>query len=1630
MMKISKDKRNIRYEYELDKLKKKKKDNILILNIINNKINYICYILKSDYRNILNDINYENKNSIETCFYYSKSYITFLLLYYPYIHNYIKCLRNNNLRIYKNFYKHILKLPNNFYTLIFKLKILDIIKENKCSLNSSNDINYINKNIQEFSSNNISNTFFENTNKTYSSNSYIDNNAGGVAAFHKNYSSSSQLVLNTPNFYDNFSKNNFIKILFSRIYKKKYHKSIIKILELVLFYHSLPSFSFSQNFFQKYHNNKRNSGLDRKQCKSNKNKHFKKLYFKTPFFKHVIVPTIYLNEDCKNVEVLAKKKLVKIKKKKIKNKKIKNKIKKNVAAKVEEENADYSLSENTGSDITEKSLSCLSNSEDEREVNEFLKKEFNYDINLNKNNESHDNIYFNNYNDQSEEIIPNDKNINDGQMNTSSVLSSTLNNENICTNKINIQNEYYKNENNNELNFSEHVVNNGENISSTREINNLQVNDISDNFLKFIYNYNKNNKSLKNAELIYGKYILDDIQSFILYRKNKEFNSNTKDNNNEKKKIYIHEIWKDLINFDDADDNKNTLIHKACLVSNINIIFILLNLNVNLIAYNDKSELPLHCTIYGTNKYIFLLLLHNTIEYIFFYYIQLFKDKNNEKKKKSINSQNIKKEAKTYTLNNYNSIININNEKKENHQNTIKNINEISDSSIPHHTCDKTDIISDDVENDKSVIRNSHIKNKQKYIYYIKNNFFYCKKINHKFICTVVKLYLSLFVKIIELGNYEFLKIMFNYNKQIFCYILQNQEMLYFLCSFARMYNSLNLFIKFCNDIFSFDIVKENKKNPKKRSNTEAAFIEKEINNNIKKIKSNITVDIDNIETENIVNHEEEALSKNESNELDSVSVKINEEENKNSIIKISQNSEKKKNDFINNYVIKKKTDKKNRIEIFYSHECAKHIFVPEPTDYPYMRNRIKNSIPENSTRLDVLISNKHGILKLNTFVNFKIKKIQRKATALDVLRVHDVSYIKMLLQKMKKLNYYNTNDKFDNFLEPSKKNIKNYLVLPEYYSESPNNDNIPDHIKMLKNNNIISSMYEGNPNSSTQHGDNNNPQFDSVGEDCENKKSGYNGGYGRELDSGINSSNNITEGKISSYNSSNVTTIQSPEKKMISKKYSSNNSIFKEKYDKLVLIDNDTFVNKHSFNCALNASGVVLNAVDYISSKNSKKNKKKIFCVVRPPGHHLGTFGAAQFNLSDEDKAAGSQGFCLLNNIAIGISYAKYKYEKYERIAIIDFDVHHGNGTEQIIRNIGLKKIKINDYIDIYSWKGWKDKNDKKNVFFSSIHAFDGYFYPGTGYDTVELEPYIINVTLKKNMDENDFLQLFHNNILIHLYHFKPDILFLSAGFDGHKLDYVNNGFVKKNTSTYFYLTNLIVSLQNKLHFPIISVLEGGYNTSNDMASVFSLSVLEHALSFYYNDISFLSRKKNKSITNTISKKCARKERKKNVLKFPYICLGKTKMEEMFKNYFAVFKEKTKETANLNLTNKVVEYHKYIKEYDRKENEMKKKMSKFLNKNKLYFQNILNDTNLLSTSINIKLPFESYFYQVLFLLKIKLKKKKCLKKKKQLFSQDVNQYFSILNNPSDIQNLKSVYIQQHPDTKFELNNLWNHLKN
>eukprot|EP00366_Plasmodium_knowlesi_P002644 XP_002260141.1 histone deactylase, putative [Plasmodium knowlesi strain H] len=1514
-MKITKEKRNIRFEYELDKMKKKKKDNILILNIINSKINYICYILKSDYRHMINDVSYENKCSLETCFYYCKAYITFLLLYYPYLHNYLKCLRSNNLRIYKNFYKYILNFPNNFCSLIFKLKILDELKK-KDALNSSNDY-YHGEGLYDG----------ENIPPTLASTDITP----------------AHLQITMVNFFDAFSKESYIKNLFSRIYVKKYHKRIFKILKIVLFYHSLPVFSFSPMFFRRYHRGKgkgrknifqvsAHEGKEKKKLLLRKRKDihnrlpFRRRYFKTPFFKHVEVPTIYMDDDDSITKLLVKKKLVKIRKKK----------------KSENKGEDAFLSDNSGSVSSEKSLSCLSDSEEEREVNAFLGKEVN---------------------------VPQEENAGMAAM-YSNVGACAM--EGGCDKETGTHEERIhfmestKNEHPSDVYIEE--KNNNLEASTPGKGHSSQRPCMKENFLEFVQYERRKNKSKKEMEYTYGNYVLKDIQKYL----KEEMKTDAK---MERKKIYLHQVWKYKVNFDERDDNENTLIHKACLVSNTKIIFLLLRLNVNLMIYNDKCELPVHCTLYNCDAYLFLLLLHNTVEYLFFFYLSAYRGGGRSTKrvssKKTIptkcpsNPVDPKEDDTTLKRE-------LEEEKEVQRKQTLLNEG-------------KTEGTGEECPTRKAKKRGSK---------YIKGGFFYHKKINSVFVTSVVKLYLSLMVKIIELGNFEFLKILYNYNKNIFCYILHRRDMCYFLCSFASMYNCMNVFLRQCDGILQCEScvgVRRKRKNDETTQGGKYAFTVR------KNRLSNEATQVEGAHNDDSVNKVEDA------HHVDSARTVTDAKRR------------------VRCFPVKKRIDRQNGVEIFYSSQCAKHIFVPEPSDHPYVRNKIKTNIPENSSRLDVLISDKHGILKLNTFVNFKLKKVERNATANDILRVHDISYLKMLLRRIKRcnLNEYDHVNMYDNFLENTKKNKKNYLALSLDDLNGSASFAMSDHMDILKSSEIISSVCEEEESEFMQSSNEVGNECFNIGVLSANKQEG------EGVVSTVKKNTKEDDREVEIPNRSVSPGMkENPGGNVQSKKWHSANS-GKEKVDKLILLDNDTFVNKHSFNCALNASGIVLEAVDYIYRK--RKKKKKIFCVVRPPGHHLGTYGAAQFNLTDEDRAAGSQGFCLLNNIAIGMAYAKYKYERFERIAVIDFDIHHGNGTEQIIRNLGLKKIRVNEYVDIYSWKGWKDKNDRKNVFFSSIHAFDGYFYPGTGNDTVELEPYIINVTLKKNMNEENFLELFHDNILIHLYHFRPNLLFLSAGFDGHKLDFVNNGFVKKNTSTYFHMTNLILCLQNKLRFPIISVLEGGYNTSSDMASVFSFSVLEHLLSFYYNDVLFTAtprarnlargaRMKNEHNRNSVSgMKSSTRLRRRGILKFPHICVGKKKMDTMFKKYFTLFKEKTKETENLNLTKCVRDYENYLKHFDEKQNGVKKKVNFFLSKHMKYFDSLLYQRRALHFCNlgNISLPFEAYFYQVMHHFKILLEEKEVAKMGAMDMSTNSKEFFSVLNNPSDLPDLDSAYVQR-----------------
>jgi acetoin utilization deacetylase AcuC-like enzyme len=193
---------------------------------------------------------------------------------------------------------------------------------------------------------------------------------------------------------------------------------------------------------------------------------------------------------------------------------------------------------------------------------------------------------------------------------------------------------------------------------------------------------------------------------------------------------------------------------------------------------------------------------------------------------------------------------------------------------------------------------------------------------------------------------------------------------------------------------------------------------------------------------------------------------------------------------------------------------------------------------------------------------------------------------------------------------------------------------------------------------------------------------------------------------------------------------------------------DVDTRVTSESFQSALHAAGAVIDAVDSVLQGLTQN----AFCCVRPPGHHVGPFGAVS---SEEDPSLTSNGFCLFNNVSIGAAYSKYMYSKLvQKVAILDFDVHHGNGTEAIVRNLRPTKLKMPlnlpmalGCLEYDSYKPWLSEDDAKNVLFISSHAYGreghGFFYPasGTACTGEDLFPGgVVNIPLQKATDSLTF--------------------------------------------------------------------------------------------------------------------------------------------------------------------------------------------------------------------------------------------------------------------------------------------------
>mmetsp|Transcript_19809 Transcript_19809/g.50321 ORF Transcript_19809/g.50321 Transcript_19809/m.50321 type:complete len:897 (-) Transcript_19809:145-2835(-) len=274
-----------------------------------------------------------------------------------------------------------------------------------------------------------------------------------------------------------------------------------------------------------------------------------------------------------------------------------------------------------------------------------------------------------------------------------------------------------------------------------------------------------------------------------------------------------------------------------------------------------------------------------------------------------------------------------------------------------------------------------------------------------------------------------------------------------------------------------------------------------------------------------------------------------------------------------------------------------------------------------------------------------------------------------------------------------------------------------------------------------------------------------------------------------------------------------------------------DTKVSAGSWEAARRAAGCVVQGVDLVCNDHCRN----AFCAVRPPGHHVGPAGAVDGDLDDDPD--GSQGFCLLNNIAIGAAYARCVYRNAVRkVAIVDFDVHHGNGTEAIIRNLGrtsrqvvIDEVWLKGSFSAPAYSGWVDPaSDEDSVFFASVHAYGNSVYPHSGADCDDARPRIVNLTMAPGEGSRKFRDLCSSNLLPKLKEFSPDLIFVSAGFDAHSKDTV--GMCALSTEDFAWITTQLVRIANACcHGRIVSVLEGGYNTVGGPFSALAQSVAAH---------------------------------------------------------------------------------------------------------------------------------------------------------------------------------------------------------
>lgn len=225
---------------------------------------------------------------------------------------------------------------------------------------------------------------------------------------------------------------------------------------------------------------------------------------------------------------------------------------------------------------------------------------------------------------------------------------------------------------------------------------------------------------------------------------------------------------------------------------------------------------------------------------------------------------------------------------------------------------------------------------------------------------------------------------------------------------------------------------------------------------------------------------------------------------------------------------------------------------------------------------------------------------------------------------------------------------------------------------------------------------------------------------------------------------------------------------------DQSIRIDGDTVMSPGSLEAVRRAVGAGLQSVDAVMTQD----KTNSFCAVRPPGHHA--------------EATVAMGFCIFNSVAVAAHYARDKYDA-ERIAVVDFDVHHGNGTQDIFK-------------------------DDPDLFYASSHQMP--LFPGSGARSETGVGNIVNAPLNAGDGSAHFREAWKDVVLPQLKAFNPDLLIISAGFDAHHLDPLAN--INLEAEDFVWLTQHLVEIaDNVCEGRVVSMLEGGYDLTGLSQSV-----------------------------------------------------------------------------------------------------------------------------------------------------------------------------------------------------------------